>query len=264
MYLLCMRMFGVLFVCSFFSATAVQAGAWTLPEGEGQAIVTLAYSFASDAFDDDGSPISIEPFEKYELRGYAEYGLTDWATLAVQPEFRFIDQGEEDSEGLGRFDLGLRTRVWHDDYAVASIEGSVSAPGQSDDLAPLNGSDTDWELEARALYGRGFDLWSRHGFVDLQVGYRHRFSDPADEVLADLTFGIDVTERSLAVVQSFNRISVGSARLPFDETQEHKIAVSTVYRVDDQWSLQAGSFATAYGRNVLRERGFFVALWSAF
>jgi len=259
-----MRKFFGIIALSFLLAPAARAGAWTLPKGEGQAIVTLGYSFASDAFDEGGRPIAIEPFEKFELRGFVEYGLTDWATIVVQPELRLIEQGVEESEGLGRFDLGLRTRLWSDDYAVASIEGSVSAPGQTDELAPLNGGDTDWELELRGLYGRGFDLWSRHGFLDLQLGYRHRFSDPADEVIADLTLGLDVTERSLAVVQSFNRISVGSAQFPFEDTQEHKVSVSTVYRVDDRWSLQIGSQATAYGRNVLRERGVFAAIWSKF
>jgi len=149
-----------------------KAGAWTLPEEDGQAIVTLAYSFANDAFDQDGDTIAIEPFTKFELRGYVEYGLTDWATLIVQPELRLKEQGQDDSNGLGRFDLGLRARLWQSDFAVASVEGGVSAPGQSDDLAPLNGGDTDWELEARALYGRGFDIGWRHGFLDAQLGYR--------------------------------------------------------------------------------------------
>jgi len=252
--------FGVL----ISGCVSVEAGAWTLPEGEARAIVTTAYSFAGDALDEDGRAVAIKPFEKYELRGFAEYGVTDWATVVLQPEIRLKEQGEDHSNGLGRFDIGLRTRIWQNDFAVASIEGSVSAPGQSDELAPLNGGDTDWEIEVRALYGRGFELGSRHGFVDAQLGYRHRFSDPADEVVADLTLGLDLTERSFAMVQSFNRLSVGSATLPFAKTQEHKLAFSTVYRVSDQWSVQAGSQATAYGRNVLREQGFFVALWSKF
>lgn len=240
------------------------AGAWTQPIGDGQAIVTLAYSFAEDAFDDNGDAVAIDSFTKFELRGFVEYGLTDWATLIVQPELRLKEQGESASNGLGRFDLGLRARFWQSDYAVASVEGSVSAPGQSNDLAPLNGGDTDWELEARALYGRGFNIGWRHGFLDAQLGYRHRFSDPADEVVFDLTLGLDVSERSLAILQSFNRVSVGSARLPFTETQEHKIAFSTVYKVDELWSVQAGSQLTAFGRNVLREQGVFLSAWRKF
>jgi len=235
-----------------------------MPQGEGQAIATVAYSFSVDSFDEDGKTVPVEPFEKFELRLFAEYGLTDWATLVVQPEIRFKEQGQEEADGLGRVDLGLRARLWRDDYAVVSVEGTVSAPGESDELPPLNGGDTDWEAEARLLYGRGFELGWRHGFLDAQLGYRHRFSDPADEIVVDLTAGLDLTERSFAMVQSFNRVSVGRARGIFEETQEHKLAFSSVYRLGDRLSLQAGSQITAYGRNVLIERGFFVALWSRF
>ncbi len=259
-----MRMIALVIFFGLCACSSVQAGAWTLPKGTGQVIVTTAYSFANDAFDEDGQTVATEKFEKFELRGFAEYGLTDWATLVFQPELRLKEEGGDQSNGLGRVDVGLRTRLWRDDYTVVSVEGSISAPGQSNDLAPLNGGDTDWEIELRGLYGRGFDLWSRHGFLDFQLGYRHRFEEPADEVVADLTFGLDVTERSFAVIQSFNRFSVGDADLPFTQTQEHKVAVSTVYRLNDRWSVQAGSQATAYGRNVLRERGFFVALWTKF
>ena len=143
--MLCMRKICTLITCLSFSSTAADAGAWTQPKGDGLAIVTLAYSFAGDAFDEGGQAIAIEPFEKFELRGFVEYGLTDWATLVVQPELRFKGQGDEESEGLGRFDLGLRTRLWSDDYSVISVEGGVSAPGQSDELVPLSGGDTDWE-----------------------------------------------------------------------------------------------------------------------
>lgn len=238
------------------------AGAWTLPAGDAQVIVTTAYSFSAAAFDSDGEKVAVEKFEKFELQAFGEYGVTDWATVVVQPQFRSKEQGGTKTTGLGRVDFGLRTRFWHDDYSVASVEGGISAPGQSDELAPLNGGDTDWEMEARLLYGRGFTLGWRHGFFDAQTGYRYRFSDPADEVVVDLTVGLDVTDRSFAMLQSFNRLSVGSAKGVFEETQEHKLAFSSVYRLNDRWSFQAGSQVTAYGRNVLAESGFFVALWS--
>jgi hypothetical protein len=240
------------------------AGAWTLPKGESQIIVTAALTNAADAFDENGDVVAVEEFEKYALRAYAEYGVTDWATIVLQPEIRSKEQGDEESFGVGRFDLGLRTRVWRDDFAVASLEFSASAPGQNDELAPLNGGDTDWEFEARALYGRGFDLGWRHGFADLQIGYKHRVSEPADEVSFDVTLGLDVTERSFAMLQSFNRLSVGSAKAPFARTQENALSFSGVHKITDRWSIQSGISATAYGRNVLRERGVFLALWSKF
>lgn len=255
-----------LFICTSVAAALAgadhaTAGAWTQPEGQAQAIATLAYSFAVDAFDQDGRAVAVEPFEKLEARLYAEYGLSDWATIAVQPVIRRKEQGAEMVSGLGRLDLGLRTRLWRDDFSIVSVEGAISAPGASDELAPLNGGDTDWEIDARVLYGRGFSLGWRQGFADVQAGYRFRFDEPADELRLDMTVGLDVTEQSFAMVQSFNRLSVGAARFPFTETQEHAVALSTVYRLNGNWSLQAGTQVTAYGRNVLREQGFFISLW---
>jgi len=259
-----MRMIGV--IAGFMLAVSddARAGAWTQPAGAGQVIVTTEYSFAQDAFDSDGKAVAIQPFEKFGLRAYAEYGVTDWATVIAQPELRFKHQGRDDVGGLGRFDLGLRVRLWEGSGSVLSLEGTVSAPGASDELAPLNGGDTDWEVDGRALFGYGFSIGSRAGFADLQAGYRLRFDEPADEFRLDATVGLDLTDKSFAMLQSFNRISVGTARLPFDETLENEIALSTVYRFDERWSLQVGTKVTAYGRNVLRQQGIFIGIWSKF
>jgi len=259
-----MRWTSIFFAFSACLSHQAHGGAWTLAEGDGQGLVTLQYSFASDAFDEDGSPTAIEPFEKYELRGYFEYGVTDAVTLVVEPHLRRKTQGDEQADGLGRVAFGGRARLWKNDAAVLSVGASVGAPGQNDELAPLNGGDTEWEVEGRILFGIGFDVFERHGFVDAQLGYRHRLKEPADELIADLTIGFDITERSFVMLQSFNKLSVGNARAPFSETQEHKLAFSTVYRLNDRLSFQAGTLATAYGHNVLREQGVFVSLWRTF
>lgn len=256
-----------LILCAYFvccSGGAGWAGAWTLPQGSSQVIVTAAYSSADEMFDDNGKAVANETFEKYELRGYGEYGVTDWATVVLQPEFRSKRQGDAREDGFGRVDLGLRLRVWQSDFAVASVEAAISAPGQSGSLVPLNGGDTDWEFDLRALYGRGFDIGWRHGFADLQIGYKHRVGEPADEVALDLTLGLDVTGDAFAMLQSFNRVSVGSADAPFGKTYEHKVALSGVYRLGDDWSVQSGVQLTAFGRNVLKERGVFAAIWKKF
>ncbi len=235
-----------------------------MPEGASQVIVTAAYSFADEALNAGGNGFDIEKFEKFELRGYAEYGFTDWATVVLQPELRSKSQGDERSVGFGRVDFGLRARVWKNDFAVASIEVSASAPGQRDKLIPLNGGDTDWEFDVRALYGRGFDFASRHGFADIQLGFKHRVDEPADEVALDLTLGFDLTDDMFVMGQSFNRVSVGRAREPFTKTTDHKIALSGVYKFDGLYSVQAGFLATVAGFNVLQERGAFAAIWRRF
>ncbi len=252
-----------IFAGVLFSQEA-DCGAWTLPEGDAQGIATLQYSFAADAFDETGSLRSTEPFEKFELRGYFEYGLTDAVTLVLEPQLRRKSQGDEQTDGLSRVAFGGRARVWKNDTAVASVGGAVSAPGQTDSLVALNGSDTEWEVEGRFLLGLGYELFNLHGFVDAQVGYRHRLQEPADEIIADLTIGLNITERSLVMVQSFNTLSVGDARAPFTETQEHKLVSSSVYRLSERLSLQTGAIVTGFGRNVLREQGVFISVWRSF
>lgn len=243
------------------------AGAWTQPKGNGIAIATFGYSFAESRFDDTGQTVPAEDFRKAELRAYLEYGVTDWATLVAQPEWRNKKTGPgvgEQVDGIGRVDAGVRVRLWQDDSRVISVQATGRMPGAHDDLAPANGGDTDWEADARLLYGRGFPVFGRHAFTDMQLGYRVRFGAPADELRFDLTAGIDVTPRTMAIVQSFNSLSIGTAEAPFLMTREHKASLSVVYEIDERWSLQVGGLATLFGRNAVEERGLILGVWRSF
>ncbi len=264
------KRFSAMCVMAFASLIATppaHSGAWTQSKGKGLVIANIAHSGADRRFDDVGNSVAIRDFRKTEIRVYAEYGLTDWATLIAQPEWRHKetgpDRGEEVS-GLGRVDAGMRLRVWKNDTSVFSLQASGRMPGASDRLAPANGGDTDWEADARLLYGRGFPVFGRHAFTDMQLGYRFRFGDPADELRLDLTTGIDVTPKILALFQSFNSVSVGTAKGPFLPTREHKLSAGVVYRFDEAWSLQAGGLLTVGGRNTIEERGIILGLWRSF
>ncbi len=249
------------------AATPSLAGAWTLPQGDGQVIVTLSHSAADERFSAIGEEGRATDFEKTELRAFMEYGLKDWLTLHAQPEWRHKSTGSafgETVRGLGRLDFGARVRVWRNDVAVISVQGVARMPGTNDRLAPANGGDTDWELDGRLLYGKGYTVLGRHAFTDMQLGYRVRFGDPADEVRLDMTAGINVTPKILALVQSFNSMSVGQATGGFLSTRENKISASIVYRIDDDWSVQAGLQGTVSGQNTLKERGFTLGIWRSF
>ena len=252
----------VLFLAALPSA--VQAGAWTQEEGAGQAILTLAYSRADEAYGESGDAEPIRPFQKAETRLYLEYGWTDWATLLAQPELRWKEQGGETSIGLGRVDLGLRTRLWRDDFAVVSVQGSLRIPGQTDELEPLNGGDTGFEADLRGLYGRGFEFRGRHGYVDLQAGYRHRVDEPPGELRLDLTLGWDLAEPWSLYAQSFNAVAVGGAGGRFERTRSHEIALGTLYSWNEEWALQVGAFTVVAGENALREHGLTLGIWRSF
>lgn len=253
--------------CSLAFASCARAGAWTQPAGEGLVILSIHHSTADEGYGADGSGVRIEDFRKTELRGYLEYGLTDWATLTVQPEWRDKRTGNGKGEavrGLGRVDAGLRVRLYDGPRGVVSVQGAGRMPGASDRLAPANGGDTDWEIDGRVLYGRGTTVFGRSAFTDMQLGYRVRLGDPADELRLDTTAGLNVTPNVLALFQSFNSVSLGTAKPPLLPTREHKIAGSVVYRVDDAWSVQVGALAVVAGSNALAERGVFFALWRKF
>ena len=253
--------------CVLSMAGQAHAGAWTQEKGSGLVILNLAHSMADSRFVEDGSSRPAKDFSKTEARAYLEYGLTDWATFVAQPEWRHKETGPlrgEEVSGLGRVDAGLRIRVHRTDTSVYSVQGSIRMPGASDRLAPANGGDTEWEADARLLYGRGFPLWGRHAFADLQLGYRFRFGAPADELRLDLTAGIDVTPKILALVQSFNSVSVGDVDAPFSLTREHKVSAGVVYRFDEKWSFQIGGLLTVAGSNALQERGVVLGLWRSF
>ena len=66
------------------SPCAAYAGAWTLPQGTGQAVVTTSASTASSGF--DGSRLApTARYNKFELQGLAEYGITDRLTVIAAP-----------------------------------------------------------------------------------------------------------------------------------------------------------------------------------
>lgn len=252
---------------AWVSAESALAGAWTQHKGEGLVIVTLAHSQADQRFDAVGELQDQPEFRKTELRTYLEYGLTDWATLVAQPEWRTKEIGEgpgEQVSGFGRADLGVRVRLWQRESWVGSVQASVRAPGGGDPLAPANGGDTEWELDGRLLLGRGGTVLGRNAFTDMQLGYRHRFGDPADELRLDMTLGVDITPKILAIAQSFNTVSVGVPRGGFLSTREQKLSASIVYRIDEVWSVQAGGIIAPVGSNALNERGGFVSLWRKF
>lgn len=244
-----------------------EAGAWTQPAGQGQVILSAHYSEADQGFGPVGEDTEIADFRKIELRSFVEYGLTDWATVTVQPEWRDKrvgpGQGETD-RGLGRVDAGARVRLYDGERGVFSVQGSVRMPGASDRLAPANGGDTDWEVDARLLYGKGFSVFGLNGFRDMQLGYRVRFGAPADELRLDVTTGLSVTPDIQVLLQSFNSVSIGVADAPFLPTREHKVSASLVYKLDNVWSVQMGGLMVPAGSNALQERGVFMGIWRQF
>ena len=248
-------------------AGSALAGAWTQPQGQGQAILSGAYSHSPFAFDENGDAVSIPDYEKFELSTFVEYGVTDHVTVVLRPQLQSVTINEPvgaDRFGLGYSEFGARARLWSGETSVFSGQIAARIPGAGDEDDPAAIGNTDPEFDGRALYGRSFTLGTWSSFVDAQLGYRIRLDDPANEVRADLTIGTRPHPDVLLLAQSFNAMGDGSADGVFENGREHKAQVSTVWDVTESWSLQLGGIATVAGENALRERGVMAGVWRRF
>lgn len=260
------RTLGVALTLAWLSAPA-SAGAWLQPKGHGQIIVSSAFTDSARGFDAGGDPAAIPDYRKVETNAYVEYGLTDGVTAVLQPQLRSVTIGapvDAHRFGLGYSDVGARFRIWSDDTSVVSWQGLVRIPGASDDSDPAQTGSTDFQFDARGLYGRSFSLGAWNSFLDAELGYRLRTGDAANEIRADLTVGTRPVPNFLLLAQSFNTFSQGAAHGVFSQVREHKVQVSVVWDVTGKWSLQVGGIATVAGENTLAERGAFAAIWTRF
>ena len=242
------------------------AAAWTLPAGDGQAIVGGAFLKGDRYFDARGKLIPEAAYRKFELPILLEYGLTDRVTLIAAPSALNVSVATEPASrysGAGYTDLGARVRLWSSDTDVISLQATTRLPGARDAANPAAVGWTDPEHDLRVLWGRSFAVGPWPAFLDGQLAYRLRAGGPADEIRVDVTLGARPAPQWLLLVQSFNTASVGAPSGIFAPLRSHKLSVSAAYTIG-RWTLQLGAVASVAGRNMLRERGLLAALWVRF
>jgi hypothetical protein len=104
----------------------------------------------------------------------------------------------------------------------------------------------------------------REGCFDAEIAQRWTTGGRPNETPLDLTLLYDIGWKTQAVVQSFNVISQGSGRPPFDHYRYHKLALAAVRPVWGDTSLEVGGFLSPAGQNALEEKGIFLAIWTKF
>ena len=251
-------------------ATAASAGVWTQPKGQGEAYLTTSYSHSSKGYASDGRVVDIGRYDKVLIDLMIEYGLTDHTTVFVKPELRAVDVkapggATQHSRGLGMSEAGVRHRFETQGPWLVSVQASGFVPGSSNERTNIaQAGATDPEADIRILAGRNLPLPGEGGFVDLQGGYRLRDGNPPNEFRADLTLGWRPRPKVLLYAQSFNTWADGDGGGFYDYYQYHNVALNSAFTIAPKVTLQAGVFATAGGRNALRERGVTVGVWRRF
>jgi hypothetical protein len=249
------------------SATTAFAGAWTLEEGAGQLIFTNTAMTATNLF---STGYALQPAPRYnkdEAQTLIEYGVTNWFTAIFTPSLQHVDiaapfSGER--SGLGYTDFGGRARIWSDTSWVASAQVTFRIPGTYDNTNPAAIGYTDPEVDLRGLVGYSFKAGTLPSFVDVELAQRFRIGGPPDEFRADITLGVNVTDKWLLLAQSFNVTSEGAGTWGFGSFGYYKLQLSAVYAVTKSVSLQLGGYSTYWGRNALQENGLVVGAWYKF
>ncbi len=240
------------------SPSPVLAGAWTLPEGKGQVVVTGTLSTADKEFNGSGSARATPRYDKFELQGLIEYGATDRLTLIASPSLQYVDiEGSTGGQrtGLGYAEFGGRYLLMQSDSWVLSGQTTLRVPGTFEKTNPAAVGYADPEIDARVLLGRSFSAGPWPAFIDLQLAQRFRTGDPPDEFRVDLTFGLRPAPQWLLLTQSFNVFSEGMGGPAFPSFAYHKFQMSVVYEMTPAWAVQFGAFTTFAGRNALQENG---------
>lgn len=225
-----------LVMCMGLMPRPAEAGAWTRPQGDGLLSLPATFTTADEGFDQDGERVDRLEFELLEIAPYFEYGVQDDLTFGLQPKYRDVEVetsgGDRlNNSGLAESDVFLRQRLWSEGDAAFSTQALAKVPidPQQNDPAALGRDQVDAELSF--LYGDRHRLDAGTFFYNVDVGYRHRFDEPDDQVSAgafagwsvskwtflvtsDNTIGLDAppevgTDEVLTARRSFSRFKAG-------------------------------------------------------
>ena len=109
-------------------ALPAEAGAWPQRKGKGQVILKFEDMRAAEGFDPAGdlAPLPAERRDRV-LGVFAEYGLTDRATLVVKGDWQSGEDAFVDYEGRGPLEVGVNWALWRDDRTTVALYGATPA-----------------------------------------------------------------------------------------------------------------------------------------
>ncbi len=246
---------------------APRAGAFLMPEGNGQVIYQSSFEGARSSFDGRGHVIPSSAWSRASLSAAAEYGATDWLTLLAATSLdRYVDAQTSflGLRGLGVTSLGARGPIFYATDWLMSAEASVRVPGAA--IASWDQSiDRSRNVDLRLMAAYQFKVFDSDGFVETQAAARFALNPVPNAArragLLDVTLGVQPWASLQILLQSFGKVEpqvAGSAAI------SQKLQLSGVWRMSSGVSLQVGAFATLLARHAAFSRGLVSGLWYHF
>jgi len=250
-------------VTLLFLSGSAHAGAWTLDRGKVSVFTGMTASTAARRFDNGGSASKKIVFRKLLFQNWTEFGLTDAVTLFAAPDYVMAKSGTPTTGASSVSSMSLEGGVrilLFSRIGMLSVQGSAKSAGAFD-MSTSSSGESGRLFEARLLYGRSFKFLKRDGFFDLEAAERWIARPRPDEFAFDATVGWWLTPNYLVLVQSFNFMTAGGVKPPYEPYRLHKLQFSLVQPVTKRWSIQAGYFYSIAGRNIVKETGVVTTLW---
>jgi hypothetical protein len=256
-------------------ASAVYAGAWTRQAGSGLYIQNASYYFTNKFFDNSGNKKTFSGYGKYELNPYLEYGLSDRLTIGSNIFLQRVSQttnniNNQTNWGIGDSEFFSRLRLWQKNGFIVSAEPMVKLPSLVREAAMPQIGNRNFDAAITLSGGYGYKAWQLNHFVNIDIGYNHRFGSPHDQVKFSGTAGFSVSENWMVIAQVFNTSRFGTNIAPTftessaDDYNLTKLQISAIYKIDSKLSLQTGIFSNIAGRNSGAGNGVVLAVLKTF
>jgi hypothetical protein len=272
------------------------AGPWSLAPGEHYSEFRPSVFVAGDYYDADGIKRALlggGQIEEHSLLSYTELGwkkrLTFVLGIPAKSVTRRFRAGADTSyrptaTGLADGLVGLRYGLANGRTALAleidwkpplgyernlflGHRDSVNAGDRNGDgdsldmnLARQLGSPTLGEGQQDLTFALHLGTALSFGFFQVAGGYRYRFEDPADQIVASADLGIWVKRSWLIAGRYEGEFAAADADRPTDEVDRQRAGPFVVYRVDDRMDLIAASLHTLAATNALNTHEFFVGV----
>ncbi len=252
-------------VTLYFFAPAAHAGAWPLPAGQGQTIITASGQKASESYDAGGGANTPTLYEKITAELYWEHGLTDTWTGVISSGIETVTidspgRALQSTTGVSATQFAARRLIIKSDNYVVSAQGGIIF-GQSGENVPgatLGLGGTDFEIGG--LAGASGRINGYDAFAQAHMARRFRSGGFADETRFDITTGIQPAPRVQIFLQGFYAAGEQSDR-GFPAYRRLKIQPSTTYEYRRFRRVQLGLSHTVWGQNSLKDTGVFISVW---
>ncbi|MFQ5564034.1 MAG: hypothetical protein ACE5FO_10750 [Parvularculaceae bacterium] len=265
-----LRRFPILFAApALILSTAPALGSpWGRQDGAAFISTRADYFRARGNFFVGGPEQEEGRFSRFESNTYAEYGLTPAITLGAKAVYgsSWITNGVETRGGTGFSEIEgfVQTTLWRGRKDIVSLRLTGGAPSRFDTGVRPGLKNDGADLEARALYGRNIAAAPVKIFSAVELGYRRRFGDAADQARLDVMAGFEPSPRLLLLVETFSTLSMRNEAPGGADFDAVKIQPSIVWRAAKRWSVQAGMTHEAAGRGLVLGNTYFVGLWTEF